>query len=114
MAENRDKAGRFTKGHPGNPNATGRPKRKTEDEYLLALQKCVKPEDWKAICQRAVIDAKKGDRSARQWLSDYLLGKPQQFVDVTSGGEQLPGAIIYLPEVDGLEAESGTAGEVSS
>ena len=51
------------------------------------------------------------------------LGKDRGFVesralDVTSGGEKIPTAIIYLPEVDGevdgLEAESGTAGEVPS
>ena len=98
--------GQFAKGNKGGP---GRQSRKTEEKYLCALRECTKTKDWKAICNRAIIDAKKGDRSARQWLSDYLLGKPQQFVDVTSGGEQL-GAIIYLPEVDGLEAESGTAG----
>ena len=108
----RDKNGQFAKGNKGGP---GRQNRKTEDKYLLALQKCVKAKDWKAICERAIIDAKTGDRAARQWLSDYLLGKPQQFVDVTSGGEQFPGAVIYLPEIDaiesrGLEGEPGTAG----
>ena len=48
------------------------------------------------------------------------LGKDRGFVesralDVTSGGEQFPGAVIYLPEIDaiegrGLEGEPGTAG----
>ena len=109
----RDENGRFVKGNPGNPEATGRPPREVEDKYLHALKKSVTLTAWKAISKRAIGDAKKGDRAARQWLSDYLLGKPQQFVDVTSGGEQLPGAIIYLPEVDGLETESGTTGEVS-
>ena len=75
----RDENGRFVKGWKGGP---GRQNRKTEDKYLLALQKCVKAKDWKAICQRAVIDAKKGDRTARQWLSDYLLGKPIQELKV--------------------------------
>ena len=75
----RDKNGQFAKGNPGGP---GRQKRKTEEKYLRALQKCVKAKDWKAICERAIIDAKKGDRSARQWLSDYLLGKPIQELKV--------------------------------
>ena len=78
MVESRDQTGRFVKGHPGNPEAKGRPKRKTEDKYLLALQKCVKLGDWKAIGKRAVAQAKTGDYRARQWLSDYLLGKPIQ------------------------------------
>ena len=30
-------------------------------------------EDWRAICQRAIIDAKAGDHRARDWLSKYLL-----------------------------------------
>ena len=111
----RDKKGRFVKGNPGNPNAKGRPNRKTEDKYLKALRDSVTSKEWKAICKQAVKDAKKGDRSARQWLSDYLLGKPQQFVDLTSGGDKLPGVMVYLPEIDeGMEAESGETGEVSS
>jgi hypothetical protein len=73
----RDEKGRFVKGNPGNPNAKGRPKRKTEDKYLRTLQQCAAKE-WKAICERAVKDAKGGDKAARQWLSDYLLGKPVQ------------------------------------
>lgn len=108
----RDEKGRFVKGHSG--NAKGRRKRQTEDKYLRALQKCATPKEWNAICKQAVKDAKKGDRSARQWLSDYLLGKPQQFIDLTSGGDKLPGAIIYLPKIDDLETEQGAAGEVSS
>ncbi|MBU0792114.1 MAG: hypothetical protein KKC55_16830 [Gammaproteobacteria bacterium] len=113
MAKVRDNAGRFIKGHPGNPNAKGRPKRKTEEKYLRALQKSVTQKDWRAIAERAVSDAKRGDKAARQWLSDYLLGKPQQFVDVTSAGEAL-GVLVYLPEIDELETESGAAGEISS
>ena len=114
MVESRDQTGRFVKGHPGNPEAKGRPKRKTEDKYLLALQKCVKLGDWKAIGKRAVAQAKTGDYRARQWLSDYLLGKPQQFVDVTSAGEKVVAVTVYLPEMDELETESGATGEVPS
>ena len=75
----RDENGQFAKGNKGGP---GRQKRKTEDKYLRALQKCVKAKEWKAICERAVQDAKRGDRTARQWLSDYLLGKPVQELKV--------------------------------
>ena len=71
----RDGKGRFVKGNMGGP---GRSKRKTEDKYLKALRDSVTSKEWKAICKQAIKDAKKGDRSARQWLSDYLLGKPVQ------------------------------------
>lgn len=74
----RDKKGRFVKGNPGNPNAKGRPRRDTEDKYLQALHSSVTNGDWKAICKKATEQAKSGDKAARQWLSDYLLGKPVQ------------------------------------
>jgi len=108
----RDAKGQFAKGHEPYRKG-GRAPRKTEDKYLRALRKTVGATEWKAIAERAVLDAKRGDKAARQWLSDYLLGKPQQFVDVTSGGQVLPSVIVYLPGVDDLETESGTAGEVS-
>lgn len=72
----RDKKGRFVKGHSGNEK--GRPKRDTEDKYLQALRDSVPLKEWKAICERAIKDAKDGNNQARQWLSDYLLGKPIQ------------------------------------
>ena len=35
---------------------------------------------------RAVQDAKRGDTAARKWLADYLIGTPEQKLDVTSNG----------------------------
>ena len=72
----RNEKGQFIKGFTG--NAKGRPKRKTEDKYLKALRDSVTSKEWKAICKRAIKDAKGGNNQARQWLSDYLLGKPVQ------------------------------------
>jgi hypothetical protein len=71
----------FQKGQSGNP--AGRPKRKIEEDYLKALASSVTPEDWQMICQRAVRDAKKGDATARKWLSDYLIGAPVQKLEHT-------------------------------
>jgi hypothetical protein len=31
---------------------------------------------WKAICERAVIDAEDGNDKARAWLASYLVGAP--------------------------------------
>ena len=75
MSENngdRDERGRFRNGHakPG----PGRPARETEAEYLQTLATVATPERWKAICERAVIDAVDGDYKAREWLSRYLIG----------------------------------------
>ncbi|HPB85735.1 MAG TPA: DUF5681 domain-containing protein [Paludibacteraceae bacterium] len=70
----RDNLGRFVSGNSGNPS--GRSARKTEHDYLeLAKQKCGKSQ-WLAIVEKAVEQAMQGDARARQWLSDYLIGKP--------------------------------------
>lgn len=70
----RDGQGKFVKGGPGGP---GRPRRETELEYLKAMREVVTIEDWQAICQAAVRDAKKGDAAARKWLGGYLVGVPE-------------------------------------
>ena len=80
--------GQFAKGHSGNPQ--GRPKRSTEERYLRALSTFVTMEDWEKIVRSAVSRAKCGDSTARQWLSDYLIGKPVQRTEVSGpGGEVL-------------------------
>jgi len=76
----RDDKGRFAKGHKGGP---GRPKRSTEERYLAALSRRVKMSDWYKIIDTALARAKAGDATARQWLSDYLMGKPVQRNEVT-------------------------------
>lgn len=77
----RDEKGRFAKGNKGGP---GRQNRSTEDKYLKALRDSVTIKDWKAISTKAIAQASKGDKAARQWLSDYLLGKPTQNVAIES------------------------------
>ena len=80
MAE-RDDSGRFVKGQTGNPN--GRPKRRTEQEYLDATIARVTIKDWREIVDKAVSQAKRGDSRARAWLSDYVLGPPSQRMQVS-------------------------------
>jgi hypothetical protein len=108
----RDEKGRFVKGQSGNPK--GRPPKAREERYYEIALQAVTFKQWKAIIKKAAKDAERGDASARRFLADYLLGRPQQYVDVTSGGERLPSVMIYLPEVDGVETESGSTGEVPS
>lgn len=80
MAAARKANGQFAKGHKGGP---GRPKKKREERYLeITMSACTFPE-WKAIVKRAVSDAKRGDATARKWLSDYLVGVPKQPLDLS-------------------------------
>ena len=71
----RDDQGRFAAGNPGGP---GRPKLSYEQQCSKSLQDVVSQEDWQAIIIRAVQDAKKGDHRSRQWLANYLLGRPRE------------------------------------
>lgn len=79
MAERNDK-GQFVPGSGGGP---GRPKRRTEDQYLDATIARVTIKDWREIVDKAVSQAKRGDSRARAWLSDYVLGPPPQQIKHT-------------------------------
>jgi hypothetical protein len=68
----RSAGGKFAAGNPGGP---GRPRRAAERDYLLALTEAVSVDDWRAVVAKALDQAKAGDKSARQWLSDYLIGE---------------------------------------
>lgn len=76
----------FKKGNPGGP---GRPKRSVEEKYLKKIQTSITLTEWRDIVKRAIADAKKGDSKARQWLADYLVGKPKQGLEVDTIGEIL-------------------------
>jgi hypothetical protein len=89
----RDDSGRFVKGQTGNPS--GRPKRRTEEQYLDATIARVTIKDWREIVDKAVMQAKKGDSKARQWLSDYILGPPVQKTQVSGPDDgPIPVAVV--------------------
>jgi hypothetical protein len=68
----RDGNGRFAAGNSGGP---GRPRRAVEQDYLATLVNAVPLARWMRIVDRAAEDAERGDPKARQWLSEYLLGR---------------------------------------
>ncbi len=56
---------------------------------------CVSLKDWREIVDKALLQAKKGDGKARQWLSDYLLGPPQQRLQVSGPDDgPIPVALV--------------------
>lgn len=79
--EDRNKKGQWVKGQSGNPN--GRPKRAVEETFYKTTKDSVSLEDWKAVILKAVEMAKKGNKDARKFLAEYLMGAPQQYLDIS-------------------------------
>lgn len=50
--------------------------RRTEGDYMGVLLDTVTLEDWRGVVAGALQAAKNGDASARAWLAQYLVGKP--------------------------------------
>lgn len=69
--QRRDERGRWLPGQSGNENTYRK-------QAVQMLKEVVGPEEWVKIAKKALSDALKGDRWARAWLSNYLLGKPLQ------------------------------------
>ena len=78
MSVARDAKGRFVKGESGNPQ--GRLPKQVEQTYLQVCEGVCSFDVWREIVAKAVEQAKRGDARARQWLSDYLVGKPLPMV----------------------------------
>lgn len=79
IANGRKVNGRFALGNPGGP---GRPPIARERRYAETMATVCTEDDWREICERAVKDAKAGNRHAREWLSKYLLGEPEAVAKV--------------------------------
>lgn len=97
---NRGDGGLFA---PGNKLGKGRPARAVEQEYINAVIDGVSMPQWKKIVKKAVTDAVAGDWRARQWLSDYLIGKPPTILDIRAGEAQLLAQILDAMKGQGLE-----------
>lgn len=50
--------------------------RRTENDYMGTLLETVTLDDWQQVVASTLQAAKDGDASARNWLAQYLVGKP--------------------------------------
>lgn len=98
------------------PNPMGRMPRVVEDKYIKKLHSTTKISDWVAICSKAIEQAKDGDDKARRWISEYLIGKPLQGLDLTSKGEKIQQGVIDVKQLstDQLRRLSDIVGEVEA
>jgi hypothetical protein len=51
--------------------------RRTEADYMGTLLDAVTLDDWRDVVQGALQAAKGGDPQARNWLGQYLVGRPE-------------------------------------
>jgi hypothetical protein len=84
MSDLRNGNGTFANGNPGGP---GRPRRTIEREYIATLLGACTLNDWQAIVERAVEDAKAGDGKARDWLARFVLGTTPLLPSQLAGDE---------------------------
>jgi hypothetical protein len=90
QSNGRDTNGKFVE---GNTYGKGRPKLETERLYLHAVREACDFETWKKVVEMSVLQAKQGDAKARNFLANYLIGKPEQknflLIDTTENGESI-------------------------
>lgn len=101
MAVTRNEKGQFVEGNKASP---GRPKRPTEAEYLAALTSRVTLAKWGQIIDRALTDAIAGDYRARQWVSDYIVGKPVTTIDLRAGEQAQLAQVLDLLRANNIPA----------
>ncbi len=51
--------------------------RRTEGDYMGVLLDTVTLNDWRSVVNGALQAAKAGDQQARNWLAQYLVGRPE-------------------------------------
>ncbi len=51
--------------------------RRTEGDYMGVLLDAVTLDDWRGVVSGALQAAKDGDQQARNWLAQYLIGRPE-------------------------------------
>lgn len=99
----RNANGTFALGNSGGP---GRKSKAREEKYYQIAMSAVSYKDWREIVRKAAEQAKRGNKDARKWLSDYLMGPPQQRVDLTSGDEPLQNIIRVVVHDDVDDGDS--------
>ena len=106
LTDGRDgSSGKFVKGNKfgtkGSPHAA----------RIAEFKKCffdhVSTGDWIEIIDKAVADAKAGDRAARDWISDRTIGKVANIVEASVNGSIDPSeALDQLSNFFGLGKEN--------
>ena len=98
VGNGRDRKGRFIKGSCPNPkgkNGVTRKDKELEADFYKILQTTVTAQDFREIIEKTVYQAKRGNYQARKHLFEYILGAPENYVNVLHDG--LPDIIVFDP-----------------
>ena len=104
MAVERDAKGHFKKGHA--PVSPGRPKAAVEIEYMAILKQGCTPDDWRKIVATAVSLAMAGDSKAREWIGNYLIGRPNFTIELNTPDAALLNQLLKQFESNGVAASA--------
>ena len=83
--------------HAWKPGQSGNPSGRPKKGFAIAerIRSAVGDDDWNEIISCAVVQAKEGDKSARDFLVDRTEGKPTQpTADVSSGWKDFLDGVI--------------------
>lgn len=99
----RNEKGRFVQGNRASP---GRKPRPTEVKFLDILKECVTADDWRKVVMTAVSLAMAGDFKAREWIGNYLIGKPPQILELKAVEAAQLAEVLKLMESRDIPASS--------
>ncbi len=109
IAAYREPSGKLKKGAPP-LNPSGRAPRAVDERFVDAIKDIVKREDVEAIILKAMEQAKRGNRFARDFLWDRAVGKPRQVVTAPDQKSPLL-ALFTMWTAQASEASAADKGE---
>lgn len=74
-------------GHGGKRNGAGRKKAAINDyqaKMRAIVADTVRPKDWETVILTSLAQAQAGDKSAREWLADWVMGKVPDEINVNA------------------------------
>ena len=102
MTVQRNEKGQFVKGSAS--PSPGRPKRAIEVAFHDILVEAVTEDLWRGIVRVAIKDALQGDKFAREWISNYVIGKPPQILELRAADATLLAELLKRFEALGMSA----------
>ena len=99
----RDEKGQFAAGNKASAGHGRPPGAKTSD-LLQRMRDGISGEDWDKIWKRAVKDAAAGNTDARRWVSEYVVGKPPNILELRASEAAMLRELLQRFVAEGVPA----------